>query len=119
MSALPEYQTWWAKTEACSGLHGEYSSLRFYQVPGVSTFSSTVGTVVGLWTQDGRENRITVAGDYLNNELVVRHEMLHALLERTGHPHEYFVDKCGLTWASWTGDAGQAGSAAAAILHND
>ncbi|HKV75851.1 MAG TPA: hypothetical protein VJN95_15130 [Gemmatimonadales bacterium] len=119
MTALPDYQAWWARTEACSGLQGEFSSLRFYQVPGVSTFSSTVGTVVGLWTRDGRENRITVAGAYLDNELVVRHEMLHALLERTGHPQDYFVTKCGLTWASWSGDAGQTGGAAAVALHND
>lgn len=117
--ALPDYQVWWARTEQCSGISGDFSNLRFYQVPGAATFSSAVGTVVGLWTEDGRENRITLAGDYLDNELVVRHEMLHALLEREGHPPEYFVTRCGLTWASWKGDAGQSTGAAAIPLHAD
>jgi hypothetical protein len=119
VAALPDYQTWWSRTEACSGLQGQFSNLKFYQVPGVATFNSSVGTVVGLWSKNGSENVITVAGDYLDNELVVRHEMLHALLEREGHPPEYFVQKCGLTWASWTGDGGQGTGAAAIPLHND
>lgn len=34
---------------------------------------------------------------------VVRHEMLHALLDRGDHPPEYFVSRCGLTWESWDG----------------
>jgi len=119
LTALPDYQAWWSRTEACSGLRGEFGNLKFYQVPGVSTFNSAVGTVVGLWARNGRDNVITIAGDYLDNELVVRHEMLHALLEREGHPPEYFVQKCGLTWASWTGDHGQGTGGAAIPLHND
>jgi hypothetical protein len=119
LAVQPDYQAWWTLTEQCSGLSGDFHNLKFYQVPGVTTFSSAVGTVVGLWTKEGRENRITVAGDYLDNELVVRHEMLHALLEREGHPPEYFVTKCGLTWASWTGAGGQSTGAAAIPLHED
>ena len=119
LTALPDYQTWWTRTEQCSGLSGDFHALKFYQVPGVSTFPSAVGTVVGLWAKDGRANQITLAGNYLDNELVVRHEMLHALLEREGHPTEYFVTKCALTWASWTGDGGQSAGAAAIPLHED
>lgn len=119
LTALPDYQLWWTRTEQCSGLSGDFQNLKFYQVPGVSTFPSPVGTVVGLWSKEGRGNRITVAGNYLDNELVVRHEMLHALLEREGHPPEYFVTKCALTWASWTGQGGQTGGGAAIPLHAD
>ncbi len=117
--APAEYQAWWSATEHCSGLSGNFSNIEFYQVPGVSTFPSAVGTVVGLWNHDGNKNRITLAGNYLDNELVVRHEMLHALLERTGHPVEYFVTKCGLTWESWPAHNGTTGGAPAVSLSQD
>jgi hypothetical protein len=101
MTVLPDYATWWQSTEACSGLKGDFKSIEWFEVPGTSTFASEAGTVVGLWTKVSGQNRITIAGDYIDNELVVRHEMLHALLSRSGHPTEYFVTRCGLTWASW------------------
>ena len=45
--------------------------------------------------------RIVLAGNYETSEMAVRHEMLHHLLDRTGHPPEYFVTRCHLTWDSW------------------
>lgn len=38
---------------------------------------------------------------YVNDEMVVRREMLHVLLDEIGHPDGYFVDRCHLTWTSW------------------
>jgi hypothetical protein len=38
------------------------------------------------------------------NEMVVRHEMLHDLLDRAGHPDPPFGNPCPLTWATWQGD---------------
>jgi hypothetical protein len=95
------YQDWYQKTEACSGLSGRYSSLQWYVVPGVETFATEAGAKVGEWISDGTTHRIIVAGNYQNHELVVRHELLHSLLRREGHPVEYFVDRCKLTWESW------------------
>jgi hypothetical protein len=46
---------------------------------------------------------------------VVRHEMLHALLGRQGHPSEYFVTRCGLTWASWGSQPGSTVAAGTAV----
>jgi hypothetical protein len=63
MAAPDVYRTWWARTEACSGL----------------------------------------AGDYPNNEMVVRHEMVHDLPGHSGHPNPPFGEGCPLTWATWTG----------------
>jgi hypothetical protein len=37
------------------------------------------------------------------DEMVVRHEMLHDILGRTGHPDPPFGAGCPLTWASWNG----------------
>jgi hypothetical protein len=36
--------------------------------------------------------------------MVIRHEMLHSLIGQSGHPAEYFVERCGLTWETWSGD---------------
>lgn len=106
MAVHPEYATWWQSTEACSGLKGNFASIEWFQVPNTSTFESEAGLVVGLWEKSSGQNRITIAGDYVDNELVVRHEMLHALLGRQGHPTEYFVTRCSLTWASWGAQSG-------------
>lgn len=102
------YQRWHDKTEACSGLSGDFSTIKFYVVPGVETFSTKDGSKVGEWTSDGATNRIVIAGNYQNHEMVVRHELLHSLLRKEGHPAEYFVDRCHLTWESWNGPNGGA-----------
>ena len=101
MAAPAEYATWYARTEACSRLQGAAEAIEWYVVPGVATFETSIGEKVGLWERVGNVSRITIAGDYVGNEMVVRHEMLHDLLERTGHPPEYFVTRCHLTWDSW------------------
>ncbi len=103
------YAKWHTKTQACSGLSGDFSTIKFYVVPGVETFSTSAGPKVGEWTSDGVTNRIVIAGNYQNHEMVVRHELLHSLLRREGHPAEYFVDRCRLTWESWNGPQGGPG----------
>jgi len=105
MTPPPQYATWYAKTEACAQLQGAGGNIEWYVVPDVATFETSIGEKVGLWEKVGNVSRITIAGDYVANEMVVRHEMLHDLLERTGHPPEYFVSRCHLTWDSW--DAGE------------
>ena len=54
-----------------------------------------------MWSRRKADVLIVVAGVFADSEMVVRHEMLHALLDQTGHPDGYFVDKCHLTWQSW------------------
>jgi hypothetical protein len=95
------YHDWSQKTQSCSGLAADLSTVQFYIVPGVETFPTEDGQKVGLWMKDGGSNRIVIAGNYANHEMVVRHEMLHALLQRQGHPADYFVERCHLTWDSW------------------
>jgi hypothetical protein len=97
-----EYRAWFASTEACSGLVGDYERLRFYRVPG-SEFGCPSGTCVARWTDD---HRIFVAEAFLDDEMVLRHEMLHDLIGQPGHPDPPFGESgCGLTWASWSGRA--------------
>lgn len=101
MAAPAEYSEWYARTEACAELRGALEGIEWYVVPDVATFETDIGEKVGLWERVGDVSRITIAGYYVENEMVVRHEMLHDLLERTGHPTEYFVNRCHLTWESW------------------
>lgn len=102
LAAPTIYRSWHEKTEDCSGLSGQFTELKWYVVPGVSTFPTARGPQVGLWAEERGQHRIVLAGNYAEHEMVVRHEILHALLDRSGHPPEYFVERCRLTWDSWT-----------------
>lgn len=94
------YREWWAKTEACSGLSGDFARVRWSEVPGPS-FPCASGECAGHWESS---HRIYLAAAWKLDEMVVRHEMLHDLLERSGHPTVPFATPCTLTWASWRGD---------------
>ncbi len=98
----PAFELWWTATEQCSELRGSFDQVQWYVVPNVETFDGGAGTpVVGVWSAVDGAIRITVAGAYQNSELVIRHEMLHALLGQKGHPDMFFGDRCGLTWDRW------------------
>jgi hypothetical protein len=94
------YRTWWAKTEACSGLTGDFDRVRWEKVPGTS-FTCSGNQCAGHWQSD---HRIWIAEGHLENEMVVRHEMLHELVGRAGHPNPPFGKGCPLTWDTWKGD---------------
>ncbi len=96
------FREWWAATEACSGLSRPFERIDWYVVPGES-FACPSGTCAGRWQASGE---IFIAEAYWHHEMVVRHEMLHALIGRPGHPPEYFEQKCRLTWATWQATPG-------------
>lgn len=102
--AVPaQFHDWWARTEACAGRTGRLAGINWYIVPGAAQFLNDGAGQVGRWSRSGAESRIVLAGDFAGDELVVRHEMLHALLGRGDHPSHYFIARCGLTWESWDG----------------
>ncbi len=103
MTPPAAYLGWWQATEACAARTGRFTRIRWYVVPGAMTFPTHEGPKVGLWSRVGDEVRIAVAEGYVAHELVVRHEMLHALLDREGHPPLYFQQRCALTWETWHG----------------
>jgi hypothetical protein len=76
-------------------------TIQWYVVPEVETFMTDQGEKVGMWARRGDQEVIIIAGNYVNHEMVVRHEMLHSLLGQRGHPVEYFEQKCQLTWETW------------------
>lgn len=91
------YQEWWAKTEACSGLSGDFDRVEWMVVPGES-FPCSSGDCVGHWDPS---HKIFLASDWSMHEMVVRHEMLHDLVRRSGHPSPPFGNGCPLTWDTW------------------
>ena len=86
------YARWWAMTESCSGLSGDMSAVHFYAVP-EPLVAVGDSSYAGYWRQKG--NRIALAEPYVTDGAVVRHEMLHQLLQRGDHPRPDFVDRCG------------------------
>lgn len=87
----PYYAQWWGIMQSCSGISSPMPSVRWYVVPGAVAINDTMA---GYW-DDGLQ-AIVLAGAYQNVGMVVRHEMLHALLGATpNHPPQYFHDLCG------------------------
>ena len=99
----PVYQEWWAKTQACSGLQGDFGRLRFSVIAGRS-FPCSSGQCAGHWRND---HHIFLASDWAMDEMVVRHEMLHDMIGMPGHPAPPFGQGCPLTWETWNGGAAQ------------
>ncbi len=87
------YATWWAMTEHCAGIFASMNRILWFDVPGVSTLQSDIPDVQGYWS--AASNRIVLAGNAAMDGSTVRHEMLHALLQRGTHPRNAFLDRCG------------------------
>jgi hypothetical protein len=86
------YARWWAMTQSCADHARPMAMVRFYVVPGLAIDDGTT-RYAGYWFRDG--NRIVLAKPYATDGAVVRHEMLHALLQRGDHRRADFVDRCG------------------------
>ncbi len=97
------YAEWFSRTEACSNLGGSMQSIDFFVVPGTTGFTTGGDdlTRAGRWVRVNGRDRIILAGAFQNHEMVVRHEMLHAIRGKAGHPTELFEQQCRLTWETW------------------
>jgi hypothetical protein len=108
------YRSWWALTEACSGLHGDFDAVEWYQIPNATSLTLPSGEVAqAMWLRAG--NRIVLTGglDGLYAGDLVRHEMLHALLRVGEHPRTAFIEHCGgVVVCSEPCDAGSATASA-------
>jgi len=89
------YHDLWDSAQACTGRRGDFSQLRFFVVEGIS-FDTPQGPATG-WTEG---TTITLASEWVDHPLVVKHELIHAL-GIDGHPYVPFVDPCHATWDSW------------------
>lgn len=88
----PQYALWWHEAEACSGTSGDISRVRWYRTPPGVAIQGAPG-IAGQYDPTG--HRIVLAGDFVDNGGVVRHEILHALHPRVAHPRDLFRRRCG------------------------
>jgi hypothetical protein len=88
-----QYIVWWNQLEACSGLSGDVHAVAFYVVPNDSTIQVGSESYWGYWIKNG--NKVVLAGAWADNEKLVKHEEMHALLQSALHPPAYFNGPCG------------------------
>jgi hypothetical protein len=83
------YSQWYAELEVCSGLSGNFTLIQWQQAKMITVADSVFS---GYWTPP---HRITILSNLLDDEMLVKHEEMHDLLQRGDHPPEYFNGKCG------------------------
>lgn len=91
---LANYGRWWSMVETCSGVGRSMGDITWYSVAG-NRIETSSGYVTGLYRV--RSDELILADAYLLDGPTVRHEMLHAILDRESmphHPREYFIEKC-------------------------
>jgi len=92
LTPLASYADWWHATEECAGLRGNMSRITWFVVPGHTSFVYRDGQYDGYWWD--QVHWILLAGEKVNDAMIVRHEMLHELLGRGDHPAQYFQQRC-------------------------
>lgn len=98
-SAPAQYRFWWSLVEACSGRRGDLDRVQWYLASG-QTIPFRENEYDGYWWEDG--SRILLTWRSRDEGDVVRHEMLHELLQRGDHPIQYFDRACEGAVASGT-----------------
>ncbi|HMH85302.1 MAG TPA: hypothetical protein VK529_05100 [Gemmatimonadaceae bacterium] len=91
-SPPPVYSTWWNMTQACSGLTGSLGEVTWFKTNHVLHNSSSGESLGGYW--NSFTNRIVLTTAAMLDGGSVRHEMLHSLLRKGGHPRNQFLGKC-------------------------
>ena len=87
------YARWWKDVEACSGRRGNLDRVNWFLIPNANYFGYRGDWYDAYWW--GYQHTILIAEDWANDSAVVRHEMLHDLLNSGDHPKQYFVERCG------------------------
>ena len=90
LEPLPVYTEWWAENESCSGRTADMGRIAWY------TATSIVGDEIvarGVWTPP---HEIILVRGYEDEEITVRHEMLHDLLDGDPEHTSPLWTSCGL-----------------------
>jgi len=86
------YALWWNMTRECSGLAGSLDAVTWYRTNETLREDGTGDRIIGYWSS--ATNRIVMAASAVLDGPDVRHEMLHALVRKTGHPRDQFLGAC-------------------------
>jgi len=91
--APAQYRVWWEVVESCSGHTRDFDAVRWYRVPIGQGLTLDGESAAGAWF--ATENSIAIGDGWRTVGSLVRHEILHAILQTGSHPEEYFSDACG------------------------
>ncbi len=89
--APPIYRQWYAELEACSGLKGDFDAIRFFTAESITEGGEQRR---GYWTP---RHKITLQDNMVEPVFawLIKHEMMHDLLNSGAHPAHYFDGACG------------------------
>ena len=82
----PIYRVWHAEVEACAGRASNFNAITWWVADSLGS-PPGVSETFGTWTPP---HTIRLRREYLMEEWVVKHEMLHDLLQTTDHPIPLF-----------------------------
>lgn len=85
------YQTWWDELETCSRRSGDFQRVEWHLVEAGPdrTFPCGPRECAGAWESP---HAIYIAGGYMGAELLVKHEMIHDLVQSGSHLDRAFFD---------------------------
>jgi hypothetical protein len=96
MTPPESYRKVWIEAMACTGKIGDFNRISFWSVPGENFETPRIDKAAGMT----EHQRIFIAEKYLGHPMVVKHEMIHALIG-SGHPEVPFKVPCKATWDTW------------------
>lgn len=83
------YPVLWDELTACSGIGGRLDAINFYTVEHLERNGVELA---GHWNIG---NTIYFEAAYRDDPLIVKHEMMHAKIQSSDHPAQYFNGACG------------------------
>ncbi len=90
------YATWWAELEQCAHRSANLERIRFWKVKGEEFACPNGPTCAGRWQSP---HHVYIAERWIDNPSLVKHEMLHDLLNTGEHPPEIFGPAgCNVLW---------------------
>lgn len=96
------YYEWWQQVEACAELPGDMTRIRWTVANRSYLALVSDSTHLLLAMYRPKEQQILIGLVWVADPNVIRHEMLHAILDQHGllkdddqHPEQYFIHDCG------------------------
>jgi hypothetical protein len=88
---LPAYSDWWTETEACSGRAADFGRIEWWEA---ETITVNKQIVLAHWE---KPHKITLTRFHVATASVVRHEMLHDLLDGDPNHADEAWQACGVS----------------------
>ena len=88
------YASAYASMQRCSGLPGDFATVRWYHVAGSRVPAPGSGGYAAAVSYPSL-HAIVIADFYTADTIVVEHEVMHELADVTSHPPLWFDGRCG------------------------